>query len=178
MIISTIFAPNWFRMNISVIWIKRESGVNPGQSRCCEALLKSWKEPLPLILCLYIGKASRSGVSQKTCHSLKSVATRGIRGTVRTYNCFNLINAKGMPMKKVCPRCGATFDCMHNDILSCHCATVRLDALQRTYLMENYSDCLCHDCLKAVKDSFYACEINPRYNKKKNDKESIDCKQR
>ena len=81
-----------------------------------------------------------------------------------------------MPMKKVCPRCGATFDCMHNDILSCHCATVRLDALQRTYLMENYSDCLCHDCLKAVKDSFYACEINPRYNKKKNDKESIDCK--
>ena len=77
-----------------------------------------------------------------------------------------------------CPRCGATFDCMHNDILSCHCATVRLDALQRTYLMENYSDCLCHDCLKAVKDSFYACEINPRYNKKKNDKESIDCKQR
>ena len=41
-----------------------------------------------------------------------------------------------MPMKKVCPRCGATFDCMHNDILSCHCATVRLDALQRTYLME------------------------------------------
>ena len=35
-------------------------------------------------------------------------------------------------MKKVCPRCGATFDCMHNDILSCHCATVRLDALQRT----------------------------------------------
>ncbi len=27
--------------------------------------------------------------------------------------------------------------------------------------MENYSDCLCHDCLKAVKDSFYACEINP-----------------
>ena len=46
--------------------------------------------------------------------------------------------------------CGATFDCMHNDILSCHCATVRLDALQRTYLMENYSDCLCHDCLKVL----------------------------
>lgn len=40
MIISTIFAPNWFRMNISVIWIKRESGVNPGQSRCCETPIK------------------------------------------------------------------------------------------------------------------------------------------
>ncbi len=47
-----------------------------------------------------------------------------------------------MPLKKVCPRCGV--DCMYHYILSCHCATVRLDALQRTYLMENYSDCLCH----------------------------------
>lgn len=37
-----------------------------------------------------------------------------------------------MPMKKVCPRCGATFDCMHNDILSCHCATVRLWGIQRS----------------------------------------------
>ena len=43
MIISTIFAPNWFRMNISVIWIKRESGENPGQSRCCEALFNFLK---------------------------------------------------------------------------------------------------------------------------------------
>lgn len=83
-----------------------------------------------------------------------------------------------MPMRKVCPRCGAIFDCMHNDILSCHCATIGLDVMQRTYLMENYSGCLCHDCLKAVKASFYACEINPRYNKKKDDKESIDCQQR
>ncbi len=80
-------------------------------------------------------------------------------------------------MKKVCPRCGTTFDCMHNDILSCHCATVKLDMLQHSYLKENYSDCLCHNCLETVKSSFYVCEINPLY-KKKNDKESIDCQQR
>ena len=60
MIISTIFAPNWFRMNISVIWIKRESGVNPGQSRCCEApsnevLIRTFATDMRL----YIGKASR-----------------------------------------------------------------------------------------------------------------------
>lgn len=70
-------------------------------------------------------------------------------------------------MKKVCPRCGATFECMHNDILSCHCATVGLDARQRAYLKENYSDCLCHDCMEAVKTGFYACDINPRYKKRK-----------
>ena len=29
--------PNRFRIDHSGMWIKRESGVNPGQSRCCEA---------------------------------------------------------------------------------------------------------------------------------------------
>ena len=29
--------PNRFCISRSGIWIKRESGVNPGQSRCCEA---------------------------------------------------------------------------------------------------------------------------------------------
>ena len=28
---------NRFRIYHSGMWIKRESGVNPGQSRCCEA---------------------------------------------------------------------------------------------------------------------------------------------
>ena len=31
--------PNWFRSSRSGIRIKREPGVNPGQSRCCEAPL-------------------------------------------------------------------------------------------------------------------------------------------
>ena len=30
--------PNRFRIYHSGMWIKRESGVNPGQSRCCETL--------------------------------------------------------------------------------------------------------------------------------------------
>ncbi len=69
-------------------------------------------------------------------------------------------------MKKVCPRCGATFECRHDEIISCQCATVKLDAAQREYLKENYHDCLCHDCLLEVKSSFYACEVNPMYRKK------------
>lgn len=77
-----------------------------------------------------------------------------------------------MPMKKVCPRCGATFECLHGDILSCHCAGVSLNAAQRTYLKESYPDCLCHDCLNAVKAGFYAFEINPFYKKKKDDQRS------
>lgn len=66
-------------------------------------------------------------------------------------------------MKKRCPRCGALFDCLHNeDIRLCHCASVELDAKMRKFLKENYSDCLCHNCLVTVKQAFYVCEINPR----------------
>ena len=30
--------PKWFRIRIQRTMINREPGVNPGQSRCCEAL--------------------------------------------------------------------------------------------------------------------------------------------
>lgn len=76
---------------------------------------------------------------------------------------------KGVPMKKVCPRCGATFDCLHDNIASCHCASTHLDPLQRAYLQQNYHDCLCHECLETVKANFYAIDINPHYKKKKDD---------
>ena len=33
--------PKWFRIRIQRTTINRESGVSPGQSRCCEALLES-----------------------------------------------------------------------------------------------------------------------------------------
>ena len=79
-----------------------------------------------------------------------------------------------MPMQKVCPRCGATFECMHNDILQCHCASVRLSPEQHAYLKETYPDCLCHVCLTQL-----AAGNIPYINKsRENDKESIDSEQR
>ncbi len=80
-----------------------------------------------------------------------------------------------MPMKKVCPRCGAALNCLHNAILSCHCVSVELDSLQKSYLEQNYSDCLCHTCLEQIRDNFYACAVNPRFKIRKNDKKSINC---
>lgn len=66
-----------------------------------------------------------------------------------------------MPMKKVCPRCGIVFDCRHDeDICSCHCVSVELDDRMRNYLKEKYSDCLCHDCLKAISDSLSTCSAS------------------
>ena len=50
--------PNRFRIYHSGMWIKRESGVNPGQSRCCEAPNEHLETTLsPLVLAT--GKASR-----------------------------------------------------------------------------------------------------------------------
>ena len=44
------FASDWFHIDRSDMGIKRESGANPGQSRCCEAPIQtSWKDLLPLI---------------------------------------------------------------------------------------------------------------------------------
>ena len=82
-----------------------------------------------------------------------------------------------MPMKKVCPRCGATFECMHDRILSCHCATVRLNEQQRAYLQKNFPGGLCHDCLTAVKEGIVmdVCDAPLCDKQKNNDKKSIDC---
>ena len=47
--------------------MKRESGGNPGQSRCCELIVRfvSNLKPLPYIIIRWEGQ--QAGVSQKTC---------------------------------------------------------------------------------------------------------------
>lgn len=51
-------------------------------------------------------------------------------------------------MKKICPRCGEEFECLHNEnMAACHCASVRLTAEQLALLRTLYPDCLCHACL-------------------------------
>ncbi|MDE6494196.1 MAG: cysteine-rich CWC family protein [Bacteroidales bacterium] len=54
-------------------------------------------------------------------------------------------------MKKLCPRCGCTFECNHDDIRRCACAGVPVDAALRLFLQESYGErCLCADCLKKL----------------------------
>jgi hypothetical protein len=49
---------------------------------------------------------------------------------------------------KTCPRCGASFECLHSP--QCWCAAVRLDEKARSELAARYSDCLCPECLAAI----------------------------
>lgn len=62
-------------------------------------------------------------------------------------------------MKKICPRCGASFICQPENIAGCQCASVKLDRLQREYVKARYyPDCLCRSCLKEIKRCFGGAE--------------------
>lgn len=55
-------------------------------------------------------------------------------------------------MENVCPRCGSTFECQHDDIHQCWCAHEKLpDALCET-LQANYDACLCLSCISELQN--------------------------
>jgi len=56
--------------------------------------------------------------------------------------------------QKRCPRCQALFECKSGSILLCQCQTVYLEPEHLEYVSEQYSDCLCAMCLKAVRTEY------------------------
>ena len=50
-------------------------------------------------------------------------------------------------MKKVCPKCGKKFECVHS--AGCWCATIKLNDAAREK-MKVFKDCLCKECLERV----------------------------
>ena len=77
-----------------MIRIKRESGENPGQSRCCEAPFQHPENYFCHWLMVINREGFGMGVSQKTCRSLKAIVS-------------NFINSK--KMEKLCLCCGTKF---------------------------------------------------------------------
>jgi hypothetical protein len=55
-------------------------------------------------------------------------------------------------MLKTCPKCKQIFDCQHDNIINCHCASVILTPEQRQFIQQNYSGCLCRTCLLEIKE--------------------------
>lgn len=45
---------------------------------------------------------------------------------------------------------------------------LRLDPLQEQYVLDNYKQTLCQECIKTIYESFYAISVNPAYIKHKN----------
>ncbi|WP_349314510.1 cysteine-rich CWC family protein [Chitinophaga sp. MM2321] len=50
-----------------------------------------------------------------------------------------------------CPRCHRSFECRVDDIHHCQCRDVPLTAEERTFIGQQYSGCLCADCLREMK---------------------------
>ena len=78
-------------------------------------------------------------------------------------SCTRAGNSQHCTMEKVCPRCGARFECLRDSITNCHCAGVPLADAVRRFIGDNYEGCLCNGCLRLVGDTFYSAGINPRY---------------
>jgi hypothetical protein len=76
-------------------------------------------------------------------------------------------------MKKICPRCTNYFDCKHNDILQCHCVSIRLDSRQLEFIGRNYDGCLCHSCLQEIKDYFPTVDIIPFFHTNTHDAATV-----
>jgi hypothetical protein len=57
--------------------------------------------------------------------------------------------------EKYCPRCQAVFECKVGSILLCQCTTVILNEEERAYIQEKFDDCLCAECMKAMKAAYH-----------------------
>jgi hypothetical protein len=55
---------------------------------------------------------------------------------------------------KHCPRCNAEFECKSGSILLCQCQTIFLSPEQTEAIGEQYDDCLCVNCLQALRDEY------------------------
>jgi len=53
---------------------------------------------------------------------------------------------------KYCPRCNAPFSCKVEDIHECQCNNISLSEAEREHIAGAYVDCLCLQCLLAIKE--------------------------
>ncbi len=56
--------------------------------------------------------------------------------------------------QKYCARCGEIFECKIGDIAHCHCNEIILTSEERFFIENKYEDCLCHVCLKDLKNKY------------------------
>ncbi len=56
--------------------------------------------------------------------------------------------------QKICPRCGAGFGCKAGDIAHCQCNSIQLNEAEAKFIAEKYTDCLCANCMKAMKSEY------------------------
>lgn len=56
--------------------------------------------------------------------------------------------------QKHCARCNGVFECKVGDIAHCHCNEIILTLEERSFIESKYQDCLCHQCMKDLKNKY------------------------
>ena len=56
--------------------------------------------------------------------------------------------------EKQCPRCNLEFECKPGNITQCQCFGISFSEAEKALIENQYSDCLCHNCLLEVKNEF------------------------
>lgn len=56
--------------------------------------------------------------------------------------------------EKTCPRCNTLFECKVGDIPHCQCYVVKLSDGERDFINKRFTDCLCADCMRAMKSEY------------------------
>ncbi len=57
-----------------------------------------------------------------------------------------------------CPRCGGSTQCNVDDIARCWCTQLYLSRGEREYIADRYEDCLCENCLHAMRAELKALQ--------------------
>lgn len=61
---------------------------------------------------------------------------------------------------KTCARCNQSFECKPFDIGNCQCASIQLGSEEKHYLQTQYDDCLCINCLRAIRQEFFQLRLD------------------
>lgn len=62
--------------------------------------------------------------------------------------------------QKKCFRCGNTFECSPGSINSCQCSGVTLTEKEKKYIGEQFTDCLCFECLNEHSSAYQQLKIS------------------
>ena len=61
---------------------------------------------------------------------------------------------------KYCPRCEILFECKVGNILQCQCHGILMNNEEQQYIFKQYSDCLCFNCIVALRKEFNTAKFN------------------
>lgn len=64
-----------------------------------------------------------------------------------------------------CGRCNTLFECKPGSINQCQCSAIQLTVEEKVYIESKHEDCLCINCLKAIRQEYVFFKEKHIFNK-------------